>query len=149
MPTSLSKIRLALVVLAVPNLSTGLWALLGPRSWYDDFPGSGLGWVAAFGPYNEHFVQDIGGAYLGFGVLLAWAAWRTTASLARGATIGYLVFAVPHLLVHVFVRETLSTTAYVGTIAPLAFSVLLAAWVAWRADDSRPAATVGTGARSA
>jgi len=137
MSTTVSRIRLALVVLAVPNLVTGLWALLVPRSWYDDFPGSGLGWVAAFGEYNEHFVQDIGGAYLGFGVLLAWAAWRTTMSLARGAAIGYLVFAVPHLLIHVFVRETLSTSGYVGTLAPLTFSVALAAWVALRAADNR------------
>lgn len=94
-----------------------------------------LGWVAAFGRYNEHFIQDIGGAYLGFGMLLAWAAWRTTRSLARGAAIGYLVFAVPHLLIHIFVRETLSTSGYVGTIMPLAFSVALAAWVAVRAGE--------------
>lgn len=135
MPASLSRIRLALVILAVPNVLTGLWGLFAPRSWYDDFPGKDLGWVSAFGEYNEHFVQDIGGAYLGFGVLLAWAAWRTTRSLARGAAIGYLVFAVPHLLVHIFVRETLDTTAYAGTIAPLLFSVLLAAWVALRAGE--------------
>ncbi|HVE93957.1 MAG TPA: hypothetical protein VNB24_03480 [Acidimicrobiales bacterium] len=137
MPAPLSRIRLALVVLAVPSLLTGLWGLLAPRSWYDDFPGTDLGWVSAFGSYNEHFVQDIGSAYLGFGTLLAWAAWRTTRSLARGAAIGYLVFATPHLLVHIFVRETLDTTAYIGTVAPLLFSVLLAAWVAVRAGEDR------------
>ena len=136
MPTPVSRIRLALVILAIPNLVTGLWALFVPRSWYEDFPGTDLGWVTAFGEYNEHFIQDIGSAYLAFGALFAWAAWRTTASLTRGAAIGYLVFAVPHLLIHIFVRETLSTSGYVGTIAPLAFSVLLAAWVMLRADDA-------------
>ena len=134
-PAHLRNIRFALVVLAVPNVVTGLWALFAPHSWYDDFPGSGLGWVAAFGTYNEHFIQDIGGAYLGFGVLLAWAAWRTTESLARGAAIGYLVFALPHLLIHMFVRESLSISGYVGTLAPLVFSVALAAWVVLRAGE--------------
>lgn len=133
MKVNASTIRVALWVLAVPNLVTGLWALVVPSSWYDDFPGSGLGWVSAFGAYNEHFIQDIGGAYLAFGGLLAYAAMRPTASLVRGAAIGYLLFALPHFVIHVFVRETLSTAGYVGTLAPLAFSVALATWVAVQA----------------
>lgn len=64
------RLRFGLIFMAVPNLLTGAWAMFFPRSWYEDFPAKGLGWVAAFGPYNEHFVQDIGGAYLAFGVLL-------------------------------------------------------------------------------
>jgi hypothetical protein len=129
-----SRIRIALVLLAVPNVVTGLWALLLPQSWYDDFPGRGLGWVSAFGAYNEHFIQDIGGAYLGFGGLFALAAFRPTSSLARGAAIAYLIFSIPHLLIHVFVRSGLDTTGYLGTIAPLLFSAVLAAWVAARAS---------------
>src|SRR5687767_2743975 len=107
-----NRLRLALALLAGPNLLTGMWAMFVPRSWYEDFPGSGLGWVAAFGSYNEHFIQDIGGAYLGFGALLAWAAVRPTASLVRGAALGYLLFAGPHFVIHVFVRESLDTTGY-------------------------------------
>ncbi|MBW3536664.1 MAG: hypothetical protein KY395_02700 [Actinobacteria bacterium] len=139
-----SMVRLALVVLAVPNLLTGLWALLTPRSWYEDFPGTDLGWVSAFGDYNEHFIQDIGGAYLAFGVLLAYAAARPTPSLARGAAIGFLFFAGPHFVIHVFVRESLSTAGYVGTLVPLGFSVLLALWVAaqaWRLTAPEPPAS--------
>ena len=143
MKTTATSVRLALVLLAVPNLLTGFWGLLMPRSWYEDFPGSGLGWVSAFGNYNEHFIQDIGGAYLAFGVLLAYAAARPTPSLARGAAIGFLFFAGPHFVIHVFVRESLSTAGYVGTILPLAFSVALALWVlfqAWHLTPSEPVA---------
>ena len=130
-----SRVRIALAVLAFPNVFTGLWALFAPRSWYDDFPGMDLGWVSAFGEYNEHFIQDIGAAYLGFGVLLALAAVRPTASLARGGTIAYLFFAGPHFLIHVAVRESLSNTGYVGTVAPQAFAVGLAIWILARAGD--------------
>ena len=68
-------------------------------------------------------------------MLLAYAAARPTPSLARGAAIGFLFFAGPHFVIHVFVRESLSTAAYIGTLVPQAFSVALAAWVvaaAWK-----------------
>jgi len=39
----------------------GFWALLAPRSFYDDFPGGGRSWVSALPPYNEHLVRDVGG----------------------------------------------------------------------------------------
>lgn len=133
MQSAVSRIRFALVLLAVPNLVTGAWAMFVPRSWYEDFPGSGLGWVSTFGAYNEHFIQDIGGAYLGFGALLLLAARQPSASFVRGAAIGYLIFSLPHLAIHIFVREGLDTTGYLGTIAPLVFSVALAGWVAWQA----------------
>lgn len=135
MKSPVSRVRIALAFVAVSNVVTGLWALFAPHSWYADFPGRGLGWVSAFGAYNEHFIQDIGGAYLGFGALFAYATLRPTSSLARGAVIGYLVFSVPHFLIHVFVRETLDTTGYLGTLAPLAFSIAVVAWVAFRASE--------------
>ena len=138
MQTLRSRVRVVLVLLAVPNLMTAAWALFVPQSWYDDFPGRGLGWVQAFGAYNEHFIQDIGSAYLGFGMLFAYAAFRPTASLVRGSAFAYLFFTVPHLLIHIFVRETLTTMGYIGTITPLAFSAVLAGWVALRAEGLEP-----------
>ena len=47
-------------MLVVVGGSTGLWATLSPRSFYDEFPGGGRAWVAADGPYNEHLVRDFG-----------------------------------------------------------------------------------------
>ncbi len=39
-------LRGCLLVLAVSALTVGLWALLVPRSFYDDFPLSGRAWVS-------------------------------------------------------------------------------------------------------
>jgi hypothetical protein len=122
-------LRLGLVVLGVPNLVTGAWALFFPRSWYLDFPGRDLGWIAAFGDYNEHFIQDIGSAYLAFGTLLLSAAALFNRRAAQVALIGFLVFAMPHFLVHVFVREDLSTRGYLGTLALLGIAIVLALWL--------------------
>jgi len=126
--SDLRRLQLALVVLAVPNLVTGVWALVWPSSWYADFPGKGLGWVMVFGDYNEHLIQDIGSAYLAFGSLLLYTAWRPSRSLIRGALLGFLVFAVPHFLIHVFVREELSTAGYFGTLMSLGLGIALALW---------------------
>lgn len=128
--TSVStRLRTVLVVLALPNLSTGFWALFAPRSWYDDFPGRALGWIAAFGDYNEHFIQDIGSAYLGFGAAFLVAAVLLSHTAAQVAAIAYLIFATPHLLIHIFVRETLTTVGYLGTLGFLGIGIALSLWV--------------------
>ncbi|MDQ3986960.1 MAG: hypothetical protein M3280_10760 [Actinomycetota bacterium] len=123
------RLRLGLAILAVPILQTGAWALFAPRSWYDDFPGRGLGWIAAFGDYNEHFLQDIGSAHLAFGALLVWAAIVLHKKAITAALFGFLVFAVPHFAIHVFVREELSTNGYVGTLAILGIGIALSVWL--------------------
>lgn len=121
--------QIGLAVIGVPNVIIGAWALFAPRSWYADFPAIGRGWVSAFGAFNEHFIQDIGDAYLGFGVVLLFAALRPSYLLVRGAVLGFLVFAVPHFLVHVFVRESLSANGYIGTLVPQAFAIGVAVWL--------------------
>lgn len=137
--TSAVRLRTVLVVLALPNLSTGFWALFGPRSWYDDFPGRALGWIAAFGEYNEHFIQDIGSAYLGFGAAFLVAAIVLNRSAAQVAAIAYLVFATPHLLIHIFVRETLTTVGYLGTLGFLGIGIVLSLWVLNATRTAAPA----------
>ncbi len=69
-----SWLRATLLLLASAPLVIGVWALLVPRSFYDDFPLPGRDWVSALGPYNEHLVRDVGALNLALGVLLATAA---------------------------------------------------------------------------
>jgi hypothetical protein len=123
------RLRLGLAILALANLQTGAWALFAPRSWYDDFPGRGLGWIAAFGEYNEHFIQDIGNAYLAFGAVVLWAAIVLHKEAITAALLGVLVFTVPHFAIHLFVREGLSTNGYVGTLAFLTIAIALSGWL--------------------
>ena len=69
-------------------LFAGLW-------WYGVVPG-----VTATGPYNPHFVRDIGAAYLVAGLGCAWFAWKPREgwpALAAGA-----LFLTLHSAIHVF-----------------------------------------------
>jgi hypothetical protein len=52
--------RTGLAVLCVSQAWLAVWALLAPRSFYDDFAGGGRAWVSLLGPYDEHLVRDVG-----------------------------------------------------------------------------------------
>ena len=85
-------------VLLLIALVTGLWALVAPRSFYNSFPGGGMHWVAADGPYNRHLVSDVGSMYLALAALTVAALARP--ALARLTGVVWLVFSVPHWLYH-------------------------------------------------
>jgi AhpD family alkylhydroperoxidase len=80
---------------------TGVWALLAPASWHNDFPGFGRDWLPVFGAYNEHLARDYGGALLALAILLAWAALAPRMPLTRAAPAAFLAFALPHFVFHV------------------------------------------------
>ena len=52
--TARSVLRIGLALLAASQALVGVWALLAPRSFFDDFPAFGRTWVALLSPYNEH-----------------------------------------------------------------------------------------------
>lgn len=92
--------RVILWILNATGAFVGGWALLHPRGFHESFPGLAFGAWAAEGPFNEHFVRDVGALYLalvGAGVVAALQR-RGDASIAVG--VAWLVFSVPHLAYH-------------------------------------------------
>src|SRR3954467_7047296 len=63
--------RILAALFAVVLGGNGLVMLIAGLWWYGVVPG-----VTATGPYNPHFVRDIGAAYLVAGASLAWCAAR-------------------------------------------------------------------------
>ena len=63
--------RLVLVLVAAVLIFNGLHMLFIPEHWYYSIPS-----VPHTGPFNAHFVRDIGCAYLASAVGLAIGAWR-------------------------------------------------------------------------
>lgn len=76
-------VQLLLALVAVLALANGFFMLLRPLDWYVFIPT-----VITTGPPNQHFIRDIGIAYLGCGLLLAYASvnppMRWLAALAGG-----------------------------------------------------------------
>lgn len=92
--------RALLVVLGVPNVITGAWAIADPQGWFDDFPGWAPRLVAAFPPYNEHLATDAGAGLFATGVLALLAAAIPRRDVVLTAMVGYLAFALPHAGYH-------------------------------------------------
>jgi hypothetical protein len=65
-----TPLRSLLATIAAVDLVVGLYATIAPHPFYNNVLG-----VDPLGPYDEHLMTDVGGLYLGFAVLFAWAAW--------------------------------------------------------------------------
>ena len=76
--------------------ANALWMLAGPMHWYHGLPAA----VPDTGPFNPHFVRDIGCAFLATGAALVWAAfaphWRAPLLPIAALFLG------GHALVHVY-----------------------------------------------
>jgi hypothetical protein len=118
-------LRSGLLIVAATPLAGGLWALLFPRAFYDDFPLPGSGWVSTLGPYNEHLVRDYGALNLGMAVLLLAAGVLLERRLVQVALLSWLVFEVPHLIFHVGQTRHFSPGSNFAQLGGLAFLVLL------------------------
>jgi len=114
-----------LLFLAAVPLVVGTWALLLPRSFYDDFPSAGRYWVSALGPYNEHLVRDVGAMNLALGVLLLCAALVLERRLTQVSLVAWLVYAVPHFVFHLITFYAFSFGDYLANIVSLGLLVLL------------------------
>jgi hypothetical protein len=105
---------------AVVMLAAGPW-------WYGAVPG-----VTETGPFNQHFVKDIGAAYLVVGVAFAWLAARPSAT-AIGAAQAAAAFLALHALIHV--GEAIGNPMGLAHLARdsrgVLLPALLAIWIAW------------------
>lgn len=101
-PTALvgSAIRGWTIALGVGALSQGVWAYFLSRSFYDDFPLEGVGWVSALGPFNDHLTTDVGAALLGMGLAAVAAGWTGSASAIRAIAAAFAIFGIAHLAFH-------------------------------------------------
>jgi hypothetical protein len=129
-----SAARAALVVLLVSVAAVGLPATFAPETFYEDFPFL-RHWVDLLPPYNEHLVTDVGGLYLGFAVLFAWAARTLQPTLVRAACSAWLLSAAIHLTFHATHLESFGTGDAIAEIASLAFLLLPPAVAIWAVAD--------------
>ncbi|PXX59881.1 hypothetical protein DFR70_111268 [Nocardia tenerifensis] len=124
----LMSTRIVLALLAVQGSFTGLWATIAPHSWYTSFPGFGMHWTAADGPYNHHLAADVGAFFLALTAVTIAALVHNSTGAARMAGIGWVVFAVPHFVYHVFHRPAaLSGVSFTLSLVGAALVLVLGA----------------------
>ncbi|HEY8153124.1 MAG TPA: hypothetical protein VII72_03250 [Myxococcota bacterium] len=78
------------------SLGNAAWMLADPLLWYHELPAE----VPDFGPFNPHFVRDIGCAYATVGFAFVWAALSPRRRFALAAVGAF--FYLAHAVLHVF-----------------------------------------------
>jgi hypothetical protein len=113
------------VILGLALAASGLAMLAAPAHWYATLPGA-----ADTGPFNPHFVRDIGAAYLIAGATLVWFAKRAAARPAAQAGAAFLAL---HAAVHLWDAASGREHAHQLVLdAALVFlPAVLALWLAW------------------
>jgi len=116
-------------ILGTTGVLNGAFMLIDGARWYDTVPG-----LAHTGPFNPHFVADIGAAYLVAGLALIARAWRP--QLWPAAVAG-AAFMVAHALIHVADLTLQRSGDPRVDIFLVILPSLIAAWAA--TPDKRPA----------
>ena len=78
-------------------VALGLWAMLGPRSFFDA--------IATFEPYNKHFLQDIGAFQIGLGAVLLLAVLPGRVDGLALALLGVGIGATFHVICDIVGRD--------------------------------------------
>jgi alkylhydroperoxidase family enzyme len=119
-------LRAGLVLLGLPQLAIGLWALISPSGWYGTFPGFGREWLPAYGSFDEHLATDVGATFLAIGVLMLLAALWLDRRVVQAALVAYLAFEIPHFAFHLGADDVLPTGDRIASWVALALTVALA-----------------------
>jgi hypothetical protein len=117
--------RIVATVLGLGGAINGVFMLADGARWYDSVPG-----LPHTGPFNPHFVADIGAAYLVASLALIARAWRPR---YWPAAVAGAAFLAAHALIHVadivLERTGNASIDIFLVIVPAAF----ASWAAWPA----------------
>lgn len=87
-------LKLFYLVACLLSLVNGIWMLFFPLSWYTDFPAA----IPHTGPFNSHFVRDLGVTYLVVALGFGWCALNLNRS--RPVHLGLTTFFAGHALIH-------------------------------------------------
>jgi hypothetical protein len=122
--------RILAAALGIGSAANGVFMLAAPALWYDSVPG-----LPHTGPFNPHFVADIGVAYLVASLGLLARAWRPR---YWPAAVAGAAFFLGHATIHVF-DIVLERTGNAGVdVALVIVPALLAAWAAWPSKGEAP-----------
>jgi hypothetical protein len=83
--------RVIALTAGAPYLVLGTWAFLAPASFF--------GSIAAFPPYNQHLLHDVGAFQVGLGIILLLGA--TTSAALQPALLAVLAASLLHVASHI------------------------------------------------
>lgn len=118
--------RLVIIVIAISYGLNGLWMIVDPKLWYDTIPG-----ITMLGPYNTHFLRDVGIIY---GVSAGGFVWGLRAGTSPAlimAAAWPALHAIYHFQMWVGRGFALDIVALVNLLL-IQLPAWFGLWAAWR-----------------
>lgn len=126
-------VRALLLLVGLLHMANGLYMLIAPADWYASVPG-----VTMTGPFNPHFVLDIGMAFVASGAGLMLGARPKAAMLAVAGAAWPALHALIHIdgwVMHGLPADSrIAASEAVGVVGLGALGVVLA-WLRLRGED--------------
>ena len=117
--------RVVAVILGATFVALGIWGMAEPRSFFTA--------LAAFEPYNQHFLQDIGAFQVGLGAVLLLAGIPARLDGLALALFGVGSGSALHTVSHVIGRDLGGTPETdIPTFAVMTVLLLATGWLRWR-----------------
>lgn len=110
-------------ILGLFNITNGLAMLFASSAWWESVPG-----VSETGPFNPHFVQDVGAAFLAAGLAQAARAWRP---IYWPAALAGSVFLTAHAAIHLIMIASGHDHHAAADLASVILSAALALYSAF------------------
>jgi AhpD family alkylhydroperoxidase len=118
--------RIGLVLLGLPQLAIGVWAIASPHGWFTTFPGDGQHWLPAYGAFDSHLAFDVGAGFVALGTFMLLTAVWLGRRLVQAALLAYLAYAVPHYVFHLANDHDLAAGAHAANDVVLGVTVIVA-----------------------
>ncbi|WJR81092.1 hypothetical protein [Bradyrhizobium sp. NP1] len=118
-------------ILGAFNVANGLVMLFAGSTWWASVPG-----VPETGPFNPHFVQDVGAAFLAAGLALVARAWRPVYWPAAFAGAAFLA---AHAAIHLVMIAGGHDHHAAADLATVVLPAVLAVYSAWPAKGEHHA----------
>jgi len=120
-----SMVRIGMGALGAVYAWWGFWALLFPLHFFETFPGLGRRWTAAYPPYNEHLVTDVGATFLTLAFLLSAGAAVRNRGVRAVALLAATLFGALHLGFHAGHYGNMTTADRFASLVALALGVVI------------------------
>ena len=116
--------RISIGIVSAFYLLSGVYMLIAPSHWYEAVPG-----VTSTGPFNVHFVRDIGLVFIASAGALIWGAVRGVRTVAIAGAVWPCLHALFHVQIWLARGTPVDTVAAVN-LAAIQLPAWLALWAA-------------------
>lgn len=120
-----------LFMLAAYFFLTGLYLLFAPMHFYSNVPG-----VSSMGPFNLHFIRDVGLVFIASGGAIAYGVQQGVKSTAVAGACWPFLHALFHLQIWAgmrgFAMDFITLSDFVGVIIP----GVLALYLAYKVEEA-------------